>query len=83
MIDDSRIQQLLDEVFESGRPPEDVCSDCPDLLSLVRERWEQMCHLEAELGAQFPTPHAGPDLNTTAGQNLGRGEPRESRFGLV
>src|SRR5262249_8240232 len=56
MTDESLVQQLLDEVFDAERSPEDVCRDCPELLPEVRRRWRQMCQVEAELNAIFPTP---------------------------
>ena len=61
MADDLRVQELRDELADSGRTPEEVCGACPDLLPEVRRRWEQMCAVEAELDALFPTP--GPDAD--------------------
>ena len=59
MAVESRVQQLLDELCDSGCTPEEVCAACPELLPEVRRRWLQMCAVEAELDALFPTP--GPD----------------------
>jgi serine/threonine-protein kinase len=59
MIDESRVRQLLDEILDSERPPEEVCGAYPELLPEVRKRWLQMRIVEAELEALFPTP--GPD----------------------
>jgi tRNA A-37 threonylcarbamoyl transferase component Bud32/Flp pilus assembly protein TadD len=56
VADESRVERLLDEIFDSGRTPEEVCGDCPELLPEVRRRWEQMCAVEAELDSLFPTP---------------------------
>jgi tetratricopeptide (TPR) repeat protein/predicted Ser/Thr protein kinase len=53
------VQKLLEEILDSGRTPEQVCADRPDLLPEVRRRWEQICAVEANLDAMFPTP--GPD----------------------
>jgi serine/threonine-protein kinase len=39
MSDESRVQQLLEEIFDSGRSPEEVCSHCPELLDEVRRSW--------------------------------------------
>ena len=61
MADEPRVQQLLDEIFDSGCTPEEVCGACPELLPEVRRRWQQICAVEAELDALFPTP--GPDLD--------------------
>jgi serine/threonine-protein kinase len=76
MTDEAHVQQLLDEIFESGKTPEAVCRDCPGLLSLIRERWQQMRHVEAELDVLFPTPRTGPYLDTPPGQNLETDLPR-------
>src|SRR5262245_28075259 len=60
MAAETRVQELLEEISESGRTPEEVCGACPELLSEVRRRWRQMCAVEAQLDALFPTPR--PDL---------------------
>ena len=60
----SRVQQLLDEISDSGPTPEQVCAACPELLPHVRRRWRQMCAVEADLYALSPTP--GSDRGTTA-----------------
>ena len=57
--DESRIQQLLEETLESGRAPEDVCAECPELLWHVRERLRQCEAVEAQIDAMFPTSGAG------------------------
>ena len=72
MADEPRVQQLLDEISDSGRTPEEVCGDCPELLPEVRRRWQQMCIVEAELDALFPTPGPDPDADTSALSACGR-----------
>src|SRR6516162_6497211 len=65
MADEPRVQQLLNELLDTDRTPEEVCADCPDLLAEVRERWRQKLRIvEAELNAMFPTP--GTDKDDTA-----------------
>ncbi len=71
MADDPRVQQLLDEICDSGRTPEEVCGACPELLSEVRHRWLQMRILEAQLDALFPA--AGP--TSVSGEGSGRDVP--------
>jgi serine/threonine-protein kinase len=66
MADESRVQQLLDEMLESERTPEEVCGTCPELLPEVCQRWQQMRAVEAELEALFPTPPASPGASTPA-----------------
>ena len=70
MAAESRVQQLLDEIAGSGCTPEEVCGACPELLPEVRRRWREMCAVEAQLDAMFPTP--GPDADA------GAAAPRES-----
>ena len=65
MAAESRVQQLLDEISDSGRTPEEVCGACLELLPEVRRRWLQICAVEAELDALFPTPtDPGPGTDT-------------------
>ncbi len=55
MADETRVQQLLDEILESGRTPEEVADKFPELLPEIRKRWQQICLVDAELSAMFPT----------------------------
>ncbi|HEV3023205.1 MAG TPA: protein kinase, partial [Pirellulales bacterium] len=55
MTDNPRVQQLLDELFDSQATPEEVCGSCPELLPEIRRRWKQMCQVRDELDALFPT----------------------------
>ena len=54
MSNDPRVQQLIDELFDTHRMPEEVCEADPDLLPEVRERWRQICFVQADLDALFP-----------------------------
>ncbi|SIN75073.1 serine/threonine protein kinase [Singulisphaera sp. GP187] len=54
MAIDLRISELLEELHDSGRTPEEVCGDFPELLPELRERWRRVCRLEAELDSIFP-----------------------------
>ncbi|HEV3117126.1 MAG TPA: protein kinase, partial [Gemmataceae bacterium] len=89
MSNEPRVQELLDEILDSERTPEEVCGVCPELLPEVRKRWLQMRIVEAELEALFPTTahdratgvpasgHAATDLIPIPGYEmeamLGRG----------
>jgi serine/threonine-protein kinase len=64
MSDETRVEQLLDEIFDSGRTPEEVCADCPELLAEVHQRRRQMRLMEAQLEVLFPTPAPTRDANT-------------------
>jgi serine/threonine protein kinase len=54
MVDDPRVQQLLEELLDSQSTPEEVCGSCPELLPQVRARWREMRRAQAELDALFP-----------------------------
>jgi serine/threonine-protein kinase len=56
MTDDPRVQQLLDQLLDGHATPEVVCATCPELLPVVRNRWQQMRLLRADLDALFPSP---------------------------
>jgi eukaryotic-like serine/threonine-protein kinase len=53
MSDDSRVRDLVEEILESERTPEEVCAKTPDLLPAVRERLEQMQRLDKQLDEWF------------------------------
>src|SRR5580658_10426763 len=76
MAAESLVQQLLDEISDSGRTPEEVCGTYPELLPEVRRRWRQMCALEAELDALFPVPAHGTDAHTPPFQHAKGELPR-------
>jgi serine/threonine-protein kinase len=61
-----RVQQLLEEIVESGSTPEEVCGAYPELLPEVRQRWQQMRAAEAVLDALFPTSAPVPDAESSA-----------------
>ncbi len=48
------VQELLEELLDSGGTPEEVCRARPDLLHQVRAGWQRLRALEAEVGALFP-----------------------------
>src|SRR3954468_1435058 len=60
MAAESLMQQLLDEICDSGRTPEEVCAACPELLPEVRRRWLQVRAVEAQLDALFPAAESDP-----------------------
>jgi serine/threonine-protein kinase len=76
MADESRVQQLLDEIFDSERTPEEVCDTCPELLPEVRRRWRQMRLVDAELEALFPTPGTHRDVAFKSPADIGTSLPR-------
>ena len=51
---------LLEEMLDSGRTPEEVCRDCPELLPEVRRRWRAFRLVDGSLAALFPDPETPP-----------------------
>jgi eukaryotic-like serine/threonine-protein kinase len=47
---------LLEEMLDSGKTPEEVCRDCPELLPVVRQQWQQFRLMDAQVGALLPEP---------------------------
>jgi serine/threonine-protein kinase len=56
VADHPRVEELLEEILDSGSTPEEVCRDWPELLPQIRQRWQQMHIVQGELDAFFPTP---------------------------
>src|SRR4029077_1790943 len=54
MSDDPRVEQLLEELLDSGGTPEETCRTCPELLPQVQAGWQQLNALKAEVDALFP-----------------------------
>jgi predicted ATPase len=66
MASNSRVQRMLDEILESGKTPEEVCRDCPELLPEVRHRWQRIQLVDAQVGKLFPGLARGSDPGTPA-----------------
>jgi WD40 repeat protein len=54
MLDDSKIEHLLEQALTDGLMPEEVCADAPELLFEVRRRWQECQSVSSELDALFP-----------------------------
>ena len=54
MLDDARVDELLKELLDSGGTPEEVCRTCPELLESVRNGWQKVRALQAEIVELFP-----------------------------
>jgi serine/threonine-protein kinase len=61
MAGNPQVLGLLEEILDSGRTPEEVCRNCPDLLPEVRRRWQEFRRIDAQLGALLPGLHTRPD----------------------
>ena len=51
---DPRVQELIEEVLDSGRSLEAVCHDSPELLTQVREGLRKCRAIQAQVSALFP-----------------------------
>jgi serine/threonine-protein kinase len=62
MAGNVQVLDLLEEMLDSGKTPEEVCRDCPELLAEVRRRWQAFQMIDAQVGALLPglrtTPQA-------------------------
>src|SRR5882724_9811403 len=73
MSDERRVNELLEEALDSGRTPEEVCIDDPELLVEVREQWERCRIVAAQIDELFPSPTAlgvGRDGPSGIGENF-------------
>jgi formylglycine-generating enzyme required for sulfatase activity/tRNA A-37 threonylcarbamoyl transferase component Bud32 len=55
MSDEAILLQLLEEILESNKSPEDVCVEFPELLPEVHKRLNQLQCVQARVDALFPT----------------------------
>jgi predicted Ser/Thr protein kinase len=51
-----RVRELVEEILETQRSPEEVCQACPELLLLVRQRLQQVRRLDAAVELLLPAP---------------------------
>jgi serine/threonine-protein kinase len=54
MTDELRIRELLEEILDSGRSPDEVCAKFPNLLPEVRKRWRRIQRVVRALDELFP-----------------------------
>jgi serine/threonine-protein kinase len=65
MADNSDVFALLEEMLDTGRTPEEVCRDRPELLPEVRRRWRAFRLVDGSLAVLFPDPETPPATDTT------------------
>jgi hypothetical protein len=73
MFSEARVQEVLEELLESDRTPEEACAGDPELLRAVRPRWEKVRRVGYQLDALFP-----PDAPPGGGDDVRRPAPIES-----
>jgi serine/threonine protein kinase len=54
MVGNPKVLTLIEEMLDSGKTPEEVCRDCPELLPEVRQRWQKFRLIDAQVEALFP-----------------------------
>src|SRR5258708_3548093 len=54
--DSLRVLRLVEEALDSGRMPETVCADCPELIADVRRLWDRCRRNDLELDELFSPP---------------------------
>lgn len=59
--DESRIRALLEEILETGSPPEQVSGGDQELERMLRHRLRRARDVEAQMEAMFPSPSSGHD----------------------
>jgi serine/threonine-protein kinase len=60
MNDERQIRDLLEQVLDSGRTPEQVCAPCPQLLPELRARLDRVRQVGADLDVLFPRANVPP-----------------------
>src|SRR5262245_36441923 len=50
-----RIRDLLADLLEPARTPEEVCVDYPELLPVLRARWVEVRRVKSAIDDLFPT----------------------------
>src|ERR1700746_1826533 len=75
MTAEPHILELVQELLDTNKLPEEVCADCPELLWEVQERWKQVRRVDSQLQALFPSSDsASPRAATERRQFLVDGQ---------
>lgn len=71
MSGDTRVRELIEEVLDSGKSPEEVCRGEPELLPRVTERLRHVRRVEAQVDALLPpaSPTGGGSWATATGRS--------------
>jgi serine/threonine-protein kinase len=66
MAGNPQVLGLLEEMLESGKTPEEVCRDCPELLTEVHQRWLEFQRIDAHVRTCLPGLATRSDAGATA-----------------
>jgi hypothetical protein len=61
-----QVLALLEEMLDSGKTPEEVCRDCPELLTEVLQRWQEFQLIDGQVRTLLPGLATRPDACATA-----------------
>jgi eukaryotic-like serine/threonine-protein kinase len=76
MAGDPRVQELLEELLESGHTPEEVCRHSPELLPEVLRRWHRLRMCDAQLDALFPEAMSSSEADAALSSHPTADPPR-------
>ena len=76
MAGNPQVFGLLEDMLDSGKTPEEVCRDCPDLLPEVRQRWQAFRLIDEQVGALLPGLRTPVDAGSVAPTPPATGLPR-------
>jgi hypothetical protein len=66
MTGNTQVFGLLEEMLDSGKTPEEVCRNCPELLPDVRQRWQEFQLIDAQIRTFLPGLGTHTDAGATA-----------------
>lgn len=70
MSEDDLIDDLVEEILDTGRTPEDVCTARPELLEAVQQRLAKLRAVQAQVDWLFPPTEGGANaLLQSLGEN--------------
>src|SRR5262245_9783019 len=64
MAGDPRVLELLKEILDAGKTPDEVCRGRPELLDEVRERWKELRRIDASVVELLPSFETAPHVGT-------------------
>ena len=66
MASGPQVLELLEEMLNSEKTPEEVCAECPDLLAEVQKRWQQFQQIDSQVRMLLPGLATFPDVGASA-----------------
>jgi serine/threonine-protein kinase len=66
MAGNPQVLGLLEEMLDSGKTPDEVCRDCPDLLPEVRQRWQAFHLIDEQVAELLPGLRTVPGAGAVA-----------------